>query len=132
VTPPRRRRRSRQLTPMELEIMRVLWSEGPCTVQDVQARLPGPRLAYNTVQTVLTILWRKKQVTRTRRGRAFVHQPAVTRQRTARTALRELIATLFEGSPGALMMAVLGHEPLTRDEIRRIRRMLRQHDDDSA
>jgi predicted transcriptional regulator len=115
---------------MELEIMRVLWSEGTCTVQQVQSRLPAPRLAYNTVQTVLTILWRKKQVTRTLRGRAFVYEPAVTRQLTARTALRELISTLFEGSPSALMMAILGDEPLTRDEIRRIRLLLRKHDDD--
>jgi predicted transcriptional regulator len=117
---------------MELEIMRVLWRDGACTVQQVQSRLPSPRLAYNTVQTVLTILWRKKQVTRTLRGRAFVHQPAVTRQRTARTALRELIAAFFEGSPSALMMAILGDEPLTRDEVRRLRRMLRQHHDDPA
>jgi BlaI family transcriptional regulator, penicillinase repressor len=112
---------------MELEIMRVLWSAGPSTVQAVQMQLPAPRLAYNTVQTVLTILWRKKQVTRTLRGRAFVYHPAVTRQKTARTAVRELIATLFEGSPGALMMAILGHEPLSRGEVRRIRRMLEQY-----
>src|SRR5262245_34741107 len=108
---------------MELEIMRVLWSEGPCTVQAVQSRLPPPRLAYNTVQTVLTILWRKKQVTRALRGRAFVYEPAVTRQITATTALRELIATLFEGSPTALVMAILGNEPLTRDDMRRLRQM---------
>jgi BlaI family transcriptional regulator, penicillinase repressor len=133
MTPRRRRRpRPRQLTPMELEIMGVLWSAGPSTVQAVQMRLPPPRRAYNTVQTVLNILCRKKHVTRRLEGRAFVYEPAVTRQRTALTAVRQLIATMFEGSAGALMMAILGHEPLTRDEIRRIRRMLRQHGDDSG
>jgi len=38
--------RSRPLTPLELEIMKVLWDAGPATVQTVQAKLPGePRLA---------------------------------------------------------------------------------------
>ena len=33
--------RSRPLTPLELEIMKVLWKAGPATVQVVQEKLPG-------------------------------------------------------------------------------------------
>ena len=36
-----RKRKTGQLTPLELEIMKVLWDTGPATVQTVQERLAG-------------------------------------------------------------------------------------------
>ena len=49
------RRSEEVLTPLELEIMQVLWDGGPATVGEVQARL-GSGLAYATVQTMLSVL----------------------------------------------------------------------------
>ena len=46
-TPPRP-------TPAELEILRVLWDRGPCTVRDVQERLEQARpTGYTTVLKLL-------------------------------------------------------------------------------
>lgn len=40
-------------TPLELEVMKALWVEGPTRVQAVHRRMAETRhLAYNTVQTV--------------------------------------------------------------------------------
>jgi predicted transcriptional regulator len=48
-------------------------------VQAVQQRLCERRpLAYNTVQTMLTILHRKRKVKRVIRNRAYVYSAAVT------------------------------------------------------
>src|SRR5690348_18450660 len=86
-----RKRKSRQLTPLELEIMKVLWAASPATVQAVQQALPGePRLAYTTVQTMLNVLFRKSKVKRTLRGRAFEYRPAVSREKAAGVAIREI------------------------------------------
>ena len=72
-----RRKGSNTLTPLELKIMQVLWSEGPSNVVDVQQRLkPQDDLAYNTVQTMLNVLHRKGRVRRTLAGRAFVYRAA--------------------------------------------------------
>jgi len=57
-------KRSAQLTPLELQIMKALWEIGPSTVQAVQEKLHGRRLAYTTVQTMLNILERKGKVKR--------------------------------------------------------------------
>ena len=60
--------------------MKVLWETGPTTVQGVHAGIQEVRpLAFNTVQTVLSILYRKGKVKRTLRDRAYVYRPAVTR-----------------------------------------------------
>jgi predicted transcriptional regulator len=56
------RKRARQkFTPLEFEIVSVLWSRGPGNVAAVQQALEGsPQLAYTSVQTMLNILCRKE------------------------------------------------------------------------
>jgi len=77
-----RRHRIHQLTPLELEIMKVLWETGPATVQAVQERLPGERpLAYTTVQTMLNVLLRKGKVRRALKGKAYEYEPKLSRKK---------------------------------------------------
>jgi BlaI family transcriptional regulator, penicillinase repressor len=60
----------RQLTPLELQIIKVLWDFGPSNVQAVQDELAGhTKLAYTTVQTMLNVLHRKGHVKRTLHGK---------------------------------------------------------------
>ena len=53
---PRRKNSDPGLTPLELEIMNVLWKTGPANVQTVQGGIEGRDLAYTTVQTMLNVL----------------------------------------------------------------------------
>src|ERR1700677_48072 len=92
------------LTPLELEIMQVLWSEGPSTVHDVRPKLKA-QLAYNTVQTMLNVLLRKGKVKRVQEGRAFRYRAAVDRKRASGSAVQDLVLRMFGGSPEALLMA---------------------------
>ena len=120
------RERSRDvLTPLELEIMQVLWEAGPSTTADVQARLPS-ELAYTTVQTMLTVLLRKKKVKRTRLGRAFQYQPAVTREGAVGTALNDLVARMFGGSGEALLQALIDTRQVTAEDVARASDLLKQ------
>ena len=71
-----KKKSQQQLTPLELQIMNVLWDLGPANVQAVQEKLAkSQELAYTTVQTMLNVLHRKGKVRRTLRGRAPITQP---------------------------------------------------------
>ena len=61
---PARNKVKRTLTPLELEIMQVLWENGASTVTEVVPKLKA-ELAYTTVQTMLMVLLRKGKVKRT-------------------------------------------------------------------
>jgi predicted transcriptional regulator len=123
--PPTDRGRSKDvLTPLELQIMQVLWEAGAATVADVQARLPG-ELAYTTVQTMLNVLLKKKKVKRTEAGRAFRYQPAVTRERATGAALDDLVTRMFGGSAQALLMALVDAKKVTPEDIERASRLLK-------
>ena len=100
------RRTKQTLTPLELEIMQVLWQAGPSTVHEVRPQLKA-QLAYNTVQTMLNVLLRKGKVKRVQEGRAFRYRAAVDRKRATGSAVEDLVLRMFGGSPEALLMAMV-------------------------
>jgi BlaI family transcriptional regulator, penicillinase repressor len=111
------------LTPLELEIMQVLWDVGPCTVAEVQPKLKAD-LAYTTVQTMLNVLLRKNKVKRVQEGRAYRYRPAVSRERASGNALSDLVKRMFGGSSEALLMAMVDTRQITAEELARVAQRL--------
>jgi BlaI family penicillinase repressor len=116
-------RKSPTLTPLELEIMQVLWQAGPCTVAEVQPRLQA-ELAYTTVQTMLNVLLRKRKVKRVQEGRAYRYRAAVSRERASGSALRDLVTRMFGGSSEALLMAMVDTRQIGAEELARVAQKL--------
>jgi len=116
-------RSSERLTPLELEIMKVLWEIGPANVQTVQQRLER-ELAYTTVQTMLNILHRKKKVKRALKDRAYFYSAAVTRRQVARQTLSDVVERLFGGSASSLVMSLVETNHLTREELARLNQLV--------
>src|SRR5687768_13700227 len=112
------RKLARPLTPLELEIMKVLWEAAPASVQEVQQGLaPTRELAYNTVQTMLNVLHRKGKVSRQLDGRAFRYQPLVSRPQTARDAVSDLVRRMFDGSAESLVLSLVDARELTPEKL---------------
>lgn len=103
-----RKKRSPSLTPLELQIMQVLWREGAGDVLHVQKNLPsGMNLAYTTVQTMLNVLQRKGKVRRKLKGRAYEYRPVLSEEKAVRHAVRDLVTRLFGGSSEELVMSLV-------------------------
>jgi BlaI family transcriptional regulator, penicillinase repressor len=115
--------KNQTLTPLELEIMQVLWQSGRCTVAEVQPKLQA-QLAYTTVQTMLNVLLRKKKVKRVQEGRAYRYRPVVSRERATGNALSDLVTRMFGGSSEALLMAMVDTQQISAEELTRIAQKL--------
>src|SRR6188474_3364057 len=124
------RRKSERLTPLELEIMQVLWETGPANVQTVQRELKRD-LAYTTVQTMLTVLHRKQKVKRTLKDKAYIYRPAVSRTKFTGHAVREFIDRLFGGSAEGLVMNLLQEKHLTKEKLARLHELIEQEERDA-
>jgi len=123
------RRKSEQMTPLELEIMQVLWETGPANVQTVQRGLKR-ELAYTTVQTMLTVLHRKKKVKRTLKDKAYIYKPAVTRTKFTGQAVREFVDRLFGGSAEGLVMSLLQEKHLTPEKLASLHELIEKEERD--
>jgi BlaI family transcriptional regulator, penicillinase repressor len=130
---PSRKTSDPTLTPLELEIMTVLWDTGPAGVQAVQSRLQERELAYTTVQTMLNILHRKGKVKRTLKDRAYVYRAVLSRPRVVRQAVSQVIERFFGGSADRLVLNLVKTRQLTPDSLARIQKELKEeesHGDD--
>jgi BlaI family penicillinase repressor len=107
----------------ELDIMGVLWREGPGTVAEVQKRLSAT-LAYNTVLTILRNLESKGFVGHTAEGRLFRYAPAVSERAVRGSALSRLVDKLFRGSPMQAMAQLVESEHLSAAELRELHELL--------
>ena len=119
------RRKTEHLTPLELEIMDVLWETGAANVQTVQSQLKRP-LAYTTVQTMLNILHRKGRVMRTLKDRAYFYKPAVSRSHVTREHMSDIVDRLFGGSAESLVMSLVETKHLTPKAMARLQNLMEE------
>jgi len=122
-----RKKGSTALTPLELQIMQVLWAEGPSNVLQVQKSLsPRNDLAYNTVQTMLNVLHRKGRVKRTLKGRAYVYRTVASRETVLGQAVRDLVERMFGGSSEDLVMSLVKNRQVDLERIADLGRKMAQ------
>ena len=124
------RSKAEQLTPLELEIMHVLWETGPANVQTVQQKLKR-ELAYTTVQTMLNILHKKKKVNRTLKDRAYFYKPAVSRKQVVSKHINDVVDRLFGGSAESLVMSLVETKHLTPEKLARLQKLVEQSEEDT-
>jgi BlaI family penicillinase repressor len=112
----------------ELDVLKVLWENGPGTVRAVNAllRRQGRRWAYTTVLTLLQRLEAKGYVTSDKSSLAHVFQPAVTRDNLLRQRLKDLANQLCEGTATPLVLALVEGQRFTAAEISQFRQLLDQ------
>ena len=119
---------ARVLGPQELQIMKVVWDRGRVTVRDVYEALRARRqVAYTTVMTTMTILDQKGFLKRTPgKDRAFVYEPARSRQTVMRAMVNEFLDRMFGGSASPLMLHLIEDKHLTEKDLDELRRAVRK------
>ncbi len=114
------------LSPLELEVMDVVWDLGECTSAQVTEAFQRKRpLAPTTIRTVLTSLRKKGYVRPVPTiERRFRLRPVVPRETVARRSLRELLASLFGNTPQKAIVCLLDDPNLSEQELDEIHRLI--------
>lgn len=113
------------LTPVELELMQIVWRKGEVSVADVLEALPPERkLAYTSVSTVLRILEQKGVLGSRKVGRGHLYSALLPREAYEVQSVRHLVETVFDGTPSALVERLVEAVPLSPEEVEQIRELL--------
>jgi BlaI family transcriptional regulator, penicillinase repressor len=98
-------------TRRELQIMKVLWEKGSASVREVQnATFQTERLSYNTVLTLMRILYDKGILSHKKLGRVHVYEPLLSRRSAVRNQIRDMVIRFFDGKPEKLIESILDNE----------------------
>jgi predicted transcriptional regulator len=105
--------------------MQVLWRRGVASAEEVREELQGNPHG-STVRTLLRILEGKGHVRHEAAGKMYVYKAAVPRAKAQKTALRNIVARLFEGSAEDLVVRLIEDEQLRPEQLEQIRKSMSQ------
>jgi BlaI family penicillinase repressor len=115
------------LTRRESQIIEILYRRRRATVEEIRSELPdapGP----SSVRKLLDIMIERGLLIREYDGPRYVYFPAVKPDEARRSALKQLVRTFFDNSPGSAIAALLDmtSTPLSVADYRRLSSLLKR------
>lgn len=114
-------------TESELEILRLLWENGPSSVRFVNEQLNLKKeTGYTTTLKFMQIMLDKKLVTRNTDNRTHIYKAAVDQSVTQRKLLGKFVDNVFGGSAASLVMQALGNHTASQEELDQIKELIKE------
>lgn len=112
-------------TDSELQILQVLWNQGPSSVRHVNDILSQQKeTGYTTTLKLMQIMTEKGYVTRDTTNRTHIYIPAIEQDATRSTLLESFMDMAFAGSAKTLVLQALGDHKASKDELREIKELI--------
>ena len=115
------------LTRRESQIMEILYRRRRATVEEIRVELPDAP-SPSSVRKLLEIMIDRELLAREYDGPRYVYFPAAKPEDASRSALKQLLRTFFNNSPGSAMAALLdiSSTRLSDEEYRRLSSLLKR------
>ena len=115
------------LTRRESQIMEILYRRRRATVEAIRSELPDAP-SPSSVRKLLDIMIERGLLAREYDGPRYVYFPAANPEEASRSALKQLMRTFFNNSPGSAIAALLDmtSTPLSAAEYRRLSSLLKR------
>ena len=112
-------------TEKELEILQILWIQGPVAVKDVHEAMGGDQAnGYTTILKLMQIMHEKGLVTRQKSGKLHLYKAVPSQENTRQQILDKMIETVFQGSAMQLVVSALGNKKSSKEELQEIKKYL--------
>jgi BlaI family penicillinase repressor len=111
-------------TDAELEVLRILWNNGPSTVKQVHEIVQKNRpTVYTTTLKVMQVMHEKGLLVRNDSKYRHIYKPAFPQEKTQRQLVTDFLEKAFSGSAEKLVMHLLSAKKISATERAKIRKM---------
>lgn len=118
-------------TEAELDILAILWEQGPCSVRYVNDKLNMTRrVGYTTTLKQLQIMHDKELVSRISDGRTHIYSAEKGKAETQKQLLDRVLESAFGGSASKMVMQVLGNHKSSLKELNEIKELINKLEGD--
>ena len=116
-----------KISESEWLVLRVLWSKGPLTANEVVKELTGKtKWKPKTIKTLITRLMKKGAVKFEKEGRKYRYYPAVSQAECVRMERRSFVRRVYGGTTKPMLAAFLEDAKLSAEDISELRKILEQ------
>ena len=114
------------LTDLENDVMKVVWTSGPCSVEAVHQVIARSRdVKETTVRTLLRRLEQKGYLRHEAEGRAYIYHAVEPSHSLAARAVRQIIDRFCHGSVEELVSGMVDAQVLSPAELKRLEQFVR-------
>ena len=113
-------------TKTEMEVLQVLWQYGPSTVRFVHDTLNEQKEAvqYTSTLKLMQVMTEKGMLLRDETNMKHVYSAALEEGKTKATMLNRFVDATYNGSASNLMIALLGNDKTSKEELQKIKELL--------
>ena len=113
----------------ELEILQILWKNGPSTVREINDHLntgQDKSTGYTTTLKIMQIMFEKGLLKRDDSQRTHIYSAAVREGKIQSAMLDRFLNAAYKGSASKLALHLLGNHKTTPDELAAIKALIDQ------
>jgi predicted transcriptional regulator len=120
-----------QPTEAQLEILRVLWDEQPCTIGHVHERINQQRdgddeVRYTTISKQIERMVKNNMLAREKEGKSYVYTSLLKEEETQHQLSNHLLQTAYKGKGVKLALHALGQSKASLEELEALQEWLNQ------
>jgi len=120
-------------TESELQVLQILWQEGPCPVRRVNEILNVQReVGYTTTLKIMQIMLDKGLVVRNTDSRTHIYDAGVFETDIQNQLLNNFVKSAFRGSASRLVMQLLGNHNASESELHEIKALIEKLENDKS
>lgn len=109
----------------ELEILKILWDKGACSVKDVnEAMNQKENVGYTTTLKLMQIMFEKGLLTRDTNGNKHIYKVTESEYKTQLKIVKDIMDKVFRGSAQNLVMKALSTKNVSREELQNIKEFI--------
>ena len=117
-------------TKTEMDVLQVLWKHGPSTVRFVHDKLNEQKeiVQYTSTLKLMQLMKEKGMLDRDETNMKHIYSAAVEEDKIKGNLLGRFVDSMFDGSASGLMLALLGNDKTSAEELKKIKELVSKMD----
>lgn len=118
-------------TKTEMDVLQVLWGNGPSTVRFVHDILNQQKEAvqYTSTLKLMQVMVEKGMLSRDESSMKHIYHPVLLEEKTKGVVLGKFLDNMYNGSVSSLVMALLDNDKTSKKELQVLREMAKKLSD---
>ncbi len=114
-------------TKAEFEVLQILWQHGPSTVRFVHDKLNEHKdeVVYTSTLKLMQIMKEKGILDRDESNMRHLYTAILQENAVRKTMLSRFVDSMYKGSPSSLVLALLGDDNTSAEELQKIKSLIR-------
>lgn len=109
-----------------MDVLQVLWQNGPSTVRFVHEKLNEQKnVQYTSTLKLMQVMTEKGMLERDETNMKHIYNPLLEEEKTKGFMLERFVESMYNGSVSNMMLALLGTDKTSKEELQKVKALLK-------